>query len=145
MIMNNFVRALAWPFLWVMIAGLAGCTADFVSKDKAPRIEKLVYIPLLAPAEEGKTTSIIGSFDITHKDGVTVSVNTVVYDATGKEVSSGSIPLSEEALEISGTLGFGFEMNVAKKGNYTFRVSITDSKGRQSNQLDGTLRVTDIY
>jgi len=150
MTMNNFFRFAAWSVLWVMLAGLAGCTADFVSKDKRPKIANLVYIPLMAPAEEGKRTNIIGSFDITYidityKSGETVSVNSVAYDGGGKEVSSSSIRVDEDALKTSSTLGFGFDMNIAKKGDYTFRVSITDSKGRQSNQLDGTFRVTEIY
>jgi len=145
MTMNNFFRAMALPILWVMLSGPTGCSADFFNKDKSPKIANLDYIPLLAPAEEGKTTPIIGSFDITHKSGETVSVKSVAYDAEGKEVSSGSIALSEDALKASDTLGFGFDMSTAKKGNYTFQVSITDAKGRQSNKLDGTFRVTGIY
>ncbi len=72
-------------------------------------------------------------------------VNYVTYDADGKEVSKGSIPLSDSELKTSDTLGFGFDVSIAKKGDYTFMVSITNSKGRQSNKLQGTFKVTDLY
>ncbi len=145
MAMNNFVRSVALSALLILLAGSVGCKADFVSKDKLPMIANLVYIPQQAPVEEGKTTPIIGTLDIIEKSAETVSVNFVAYDAGGKEISSGSIPLSETELKKSDTLGFGFDMSTAKKGDYTFQVSVTDSKGRQSNRLEGTFKVTDIY
>lgn len=143
--MNNFVRSVALPVLLILLAGSVGCKADFVNKEKPPMIANLVYIPQQAPVEEGNTTSIIGTLDIIEKSGETVSVNFVAYDAGGKEVSSGSIPLSDNELKTSDTLGFGFDMSTAKKGDYTFQVSVTDSKGRQSNKLEGTFKVTDLY
>ncbi len=143
---HNFVRVIAVLVLWGTLVVSGGCTADFISrKDNPPKIANLVYIPQKAPIEEGKTTSIIGTFDIIHKNGETVSVNFVTYDAGGMEVSSGSIPLSASELKTSDTLGFGFDMSTAKKGDYIFKVSITNSKGRQSNKLQGTFEVTDLY
>jgi hypothetical protein len=139
--MKNSVRVVAFLILGIMLTGLAGCPLD---KDKPPKIANLVYIPQQAPMEEGKTTSIIGTFNILRGSGETVSINTVVLDAQGKEVSSGSIPLSEEALRTSNTLGFGFDMSTSKKGEYTFYVYITDGKGRQSNKLEGTFTVTGL-
>lgn len=136
---------MALPVLLILLAGSVGCKADFVNKEKPPMIANLVYIPQQAPVEEGNTTSIIGTLDIIEKSGETVSVNFVAYDAGGKEVSSGSIPLSDNELKTSDTLGFGFDMSTAKKGDYTFQVSVTDSKGRQSNKLEGTFKVTDLY
>jgi hypothetical protein len=143
---NNFVQTVGVLVLWVIFTALGGCTADFFSsKDNPPKIANLVYIPQKAPVEEGKTTSIIGSFDIIHKNGENVSVNYVAYGAGGTKVTSGSIPLTDKELKTSDTLGFGFDMSTAKKGDYTFEVSITDSKGKTSNQLDGIFSVTDIY
>jgi hypothetical protein len=107
------------------------------------KIANLVYIPQQAPVEEGKTTPIIGTFDIIHKSGETLSVNSVAYDAGGREVFSGSMPLSDTELKMSDTLGFGFDMSTAKEGDFTFQVSLTDSKGRQSSKLEGAFKVTD--
>ena len=142
---NIFPRAGAVVAVWFLLGGALGCTADFMSKEKTPKIANLNYIPLIAPAEEGKTTPMIGTFDIIHKSGETASVNVAAYDAGGKELSSGSIPLNEASLKASDTLGFGFDMSTAKNGDYTFQVSITDAQGRQSNKLEGTFRVTGIY
>lgn len=133
---------MALPVLWILLTGLAGCPME---KDKPPKIANLVYIPQQAPVEEGKTTSIIGTFNILHESGETATINNVVLDAQGREVSSGSVPVSEAALRTSTTLGFGFDMSTAKKGDYTFRVYITDDKGRKSNTLDGTVAVTGLF
>lgn len=139
---HNFVRAIAALVLCCTLAVSGGCTAD---KENPPKIANLVYIPQKAPVEEGKTASLIGTFDIIDKSGEIVMVNYVTYDADGREVSSGSIPLSDSELKTSDTLGFGFDMRTAKKGDYTFKVSISNSKGRQSNKLQGTFKVTDLY
>jgi hypothetical protein len=139
----KFVRVMALSMLWIMLTGLSAC--PMMDKNSPPEIENLVYIPQRAPVEEGKTTAIIGSFNITHKSGETASVNAVAYDSHGKEVASVSLPLDDAEQRTANTLAFGFDMSTATKGKYTFQVSIKDDKGRQSNALDGTFEVTDLY
>ena len=138
----NIIRAVAWSALWIMLTGLTGCPMD---KDNPPKIADLVYIPQQAPEDAGKTVAIIGSFDIIRESGETVSINTEVFDAQGNKVASDSSPLSDAALKMSNTLGFGFDMSTSKKGDYAFQLYIIDGKGRQSNRLDGNFAVTGLY
>lgn len=134
---------MAWLFLGTLFAtGLGGCSFD---KVKGPEITNLVYIPLQAPVEEGKTVSLNGMFNIIRKNGETASVQATVYDAQGKEVASTTIPLSDAALRTTDTLAFGVDVSTSKKGDYTFQVAVTDSTGRLSNKLEGTFAVTDLF
>jgi hypothetical protein len=128
--------------MWIMLTGLSGCPMD---RGNPPKIANLVYIPQQAPVDEGKSTAIIGTFDITREMGEIVSINTEAFDAQGKKISSGSFPMSDAALKTSDTLGFGFDMSTSVKGEYTFQIYIIDSRGQQSNRLVGTYAVTGIY
>ncbi len=140
---STIIGAMAWLFLGTLFAtGLGGCSFD---KGKGPEIANPVYIPLQAPVDEGKTIALNGTFDIVRKNAETASVRTIVYDAQGKEVSSETIPLSDAALRTADTLAFGVDVSTSKKGDYTFQVAVTDSTGRESNKLDGTFAVTDLY
>ncbi|HYA86086.1 MAG TPA: hypothetical protein VEI57_03335 [Nitrospirota bacterium] len=139
---HNFIRAMAWSALWVMLTGLTSCPLD---RDKTPKIADLVYIPQQAPVDTGKTVAIIGTFDIIRESGETASIDTAVFDAQGNKVSSESFPLSDAALKTQSTLAFGFDMSTAKTGEYAFQLYIIDSKGKQSNKLDGTFAVTGLY
>lgn len=143
MITLKFIRVMTLSVLWIILTGLSGC--PMMDKNSPPKIANLVYIPQQAPVEEGKTTSIIGTFNITHKSGETASINSVAYDAHGKEVSSVSLPVDDAAQRTADTLGFGLDMSTVTKGEYTFQVYIKDDKGRQSNKLDGTFEVTGLY
>ncbi len=142
---STIIGAMAWLFLGTLFAtGLGGCSLD--NKGKGPEIANLVYIPQQAPVDdEGKTTALNGTFDIVRKNAETASVRTIVYDAQGKEVSSETIPLSDAALRTADTLAFGVDVSTSKKGDYTFQVAVTDSTGRESNKLDGTFAVTDLF
>lgn len=142
MTMLNLIRAVVWTSLWIMLTGLSGCPLDM---DKPPRIADLVYIPQQVPEDAGKTTAVIGTFDITQESGEIMSINTEAFDAQGKKVSSESFPLSDATLKTSSTLGFGLDMSASKKGEYAFQIYIIDSKGRQSNKLDGTFAVTGLF
>lgn len=113
--------------------------------EKPPVIDNLVYEMQAVPVQEGGTANVTGTFDITQEIGEMASVNTVVYDSQGKQISSNSVPLTDASLRTSDSLGFGVEINNSKKGDYTFRVYVTDTKGRQSNALIGTVKVTDIF
>lgn len=141
---HNFINAVVLAVLWTALSGLSGCPIDTL-KNSPPEIANLVYIPSQAPVDEGKTTPIIGSFNILNEGGETASIKTAAYDARGKQVASETMPLSDATLRTAKTLGFGFDMSTAQKGNYTFQVSIMDEKGRQSNKLDGTFSVTGLY
>jgi hypothetical protein len=143
MISFKFIRIMALSTLWIMLTGLSAC--PMMDKNSPPEIENLNYIPQRAPVDEGKTTAIIGSFNITHKNGETASVNVEAFDAHGKKVASVTLPLDDAEQRTANTLAFGLDMSTAKKGKYTFNVFIKDDKGRQSNALDGTFEVTDIY
>lgn len=134
---------MGWLVFGTMFAtGLGGCSLD---KAKGPEIANLVYIPLQAPVEEGKTTSINGMFNVLREKGEIASVHTIVYDALGREVASATIPLSDTALRTSDTLAFGVDVSTSQKGDYTFQVAVTDGKGRLSNKLDGVFAVTDLF
>jgi len=140
--MLNFIRTMTWSVMWIMLTGLSGCPMD---RDSPPKIANLVYIPQQAPVDEGKSTAIIGTFDITREMGEIVSINTEAFDAQGKKVASESIPVSDATLKTSSTLGFGFDMSTSFKGVYAFQIYIIDSKGQQSNRVDGTFAVTDLF
>lgn len=136
-------RIMTLLFLGILFAtGLGGCSLD---KEKGPEIANLVYIPLQAPVDEGKTIALNGTFNIVRKNAETASVRAIVYDAQGKEVSSATIPLSDTVLRTTDTLAFGVDVSTSKKEDYTFQVAVTDSTGRESNRLDGTFAVTDLY
>jgi hypothetical protein len=139
----KFVRIMVLSTLWIMLTGLSAC--PMMDKNSPPEIANLNYIPQRAPMEEGKTTAIIGSFNIIHKSSETASVNVDAYDANGKKVASVSLPLDDATQRAADTLAFGIDMSTATKGKYTFHVFIKDDKGRQSNSLDGTFEVTGIY
>ena len=36
-------------------------------------------------------------------------------------------------------------MSASKKGEYAFQIYVIDSKGRQSNKVDGTFAVTGLF
>ena len=141
--MLNVIRALVWSVVWIMLTGLTGC--PMMDRDRPPEIADLVYIPQQAPEDAGKTAAIIGTFDITRKSGETASINGVVFDAQGNKIAAESIPLNDASLKTSDTLGFGFDMSTSRRGEYTFQLYIIDSKGKQSNRLDGTFAVRGIY
>ena len=140
--MLKLIRIMVWIVLLTIITGFADWP---MFKDEPPKIADLVYIPQRAPVDEGKSTAIIGTFDITYENGETAYINTEAFDAQGNKVASGSFPLNDAALKTSGTLGFGIDMNTSRKGDYTFEVYIIDSKGRPSNRLDGTFKVTGVF
>ncbi len=134
-------QAILLPFLAFLVAGLAGCSVDKGN----PEIANLVYIPQKAPVEEGKTANIIGTINVLRESGETASVNTVVLDETGKQLAAGSLPVSGGTGGATNALGFGLSIDISRKGDYLFQVYVVDSKGRQSNRLDGTFRVTDVF
>lgn len=138
----KFNRIMAWLVIWIMLTGLAGCPMD---RDKPPKIANLVYIPQQEPVDAGKKTAVIGTFDIIRESGDTMSINSETFDAQGKKVASESFPLSDATLKTSSTLGFGFDINTSLKGVYAFQIYIIDSKGKQSNRVDGTFAVTDLF
>ena len=99
----NLIRAVVWTSLWIMLTGLSGCPLDI---DKPSRIPDLVYIPRQVPEDAGKTTAVIGTFDIIQESGEIMSINTEAFDAQGKKVSIGVCPLSDATLKTSAPLGF---------------------------------------
>jgi len=140
---STIMRMAGGLFFGLLVAtALGACSLD---KQKGPEIANLVYIPMQAPAEEGKTVALNGTFNVEQRTGEIVSVRTVVYDAQGKEVASATIPLDDPGLRTADTLGFGVEVSTAKKGDYTFQVAVTDGKGKLSNKLEGTFAVTDLF
>jgi hypothetical protein len=135
----------AFPLIligWLLLAGLSGCLNRM---DEGPKIANLNYATLRAPADEKGIFTVTGIFNIVRARGETVSVNTVVYDAQGKQVAKESIPLTDTALRTSDTLAFGIDCSAAKKGAYTFLTSVQDSNGKQSNGLMGTFTITDVF
>jgi|GEM_PF-6383537 len=127
---------------WLPLVGLSGCLNRM---DEGPKIANLTYATSRAPLEEKGVFTVTGTFNITRAQGETASVNTIVYDAQGKQVAEESIPLTETALRTSDTLAFGIDCSAAKKGVYTFLTSVKDNKGRQSNGLTGTFTITDVF
>jgi hypothetical protein len=122
-------------------AGIGGCVFE---KDRGQEIANLVYIPSDAPVEQGRTETVIGTFNIIELHPETASVNTVVFDAQGKKISETPIILNDASLQTSDTLAFGIGISASTKGRYTFQVYTVDRKGRQSNRLTGTFTVTDL-
>jgi hypothetical protein len=128
---------------WLSLVGLSGCLNRI--DNEGPKIANLTYATLRAPLEEKGVFTITGTFDLIRAQGETASVNTIVYDAQGKQVAEESIPLTDTALQTSDTLAFGIDCSSAKKGVYTFLTSVKDNKGRQSNGLTGTFTITDVF
>ncbi|HUI46615.1 MAG TPA: hypothetical protein VL122_11620 [Nitrospirota bacterium] len=128
--------------LLLALAGLSGCLNRM---DEGPKIANLIYATLRAPLEEKGVFTVTGAFNIIHAQGETASVNTIVYDAQGKQVAQESIPLTDTALRTSNTVAFGIDCSTAKKGVYTFLTSVKDDKGRQSNGLMGAFAITDVF
>ncbi len=141
---KSYVRTLAGLLgMGIMLAGLTACPLE--KKPPTTQIANLVYGLLRVPVQEGRSTTLTGTFNIIHKTAETDSVSTVVYDAQGKQVAVETIPLGDSSLRTSDTLAFGVDTSIAKKGLYTFQVYVTDSKGGQSNRLAGTFAVTDVF
>ncbi len=127
---------------WFALAVLSGCSTRV---NKGAKIANMTYATLRAPMDEKGVFTVTGSFNIIRTQGETVSVNTVVYDAQGKQIAEASIPLTDTELRTSNTLAFAIDCSAAKKGVYTFITSVKDSNGRQSNGLMGTFAITDIF
>jgi hypothetical protein len=129
--------------LVTMLSVLPGCFRE--GSKENPEIKNLVYIPLAAPVEEGKATPIIGTFNILRERGESASITAAAFDPSGRQVATETLPLGDQSLKVATTLGFGFDMPVSKKGDYLFQVFLTDSSGRQSNRLNGTFAVSDLF
>ncbi len=132
----------AGMLLIAALAGLAGC-AD--NSNKPPVLANVVYELRAQPVQEGGSANVIGSFDVIERSAETAAIHTVVVDSSGKQVGGTVVQLTDAPLRISDSVGFLVQIPLSKKGEYTFRVFITDSDGRQSNSLSGTFAVTDVF
>ena len=95
-------------------------------------ISCLVYLP-----RDRYTTAV----DFADAGGDLTSLNVVVLDPSGKQVSNTSTPVQGASGHVSGTIQGAVTVPTSNIGTFTFNLSATDAGGSVSNVLTGAFRI----
>jgi len=110
---------------------------------QAPGISNLQYSPNTAvQGQGGGSITASGTIDFIDADGNISTLTINSYDSLGNQLASNTSLVSGASGVTSGSIIIAAVINTSVKGNYTFKIFITDSTGLQSNVLTGTFSVT---
>lgn len=126
---------------------LTGCGGGGGGGDSgvAPTISSLFYSPTYAYVNDGGgQIPVDGSVSFVDQDGDLSTVTLRVLDSTGQAVIDEVAPISGASGITSGSLSVQVTISTAVADNYTVQVFVTDASGHQSNQLEGSFRITDF-
>jgi hypothetical protein len=119
-----------------------GGGGDGASPAHPPSISLLSYNPTSFPVSSYGTAIADGSVYFTDSGGDVATVTIRVTDSQGNEVSSLSMPIYGAEGQVSGTIGGAVQVPTSVAGLYTVHLSISDSRGDMSNELDGVVTIT---
>jgi hypothetical protein len=122
----------------LMLASCGGGGGSSVAH--VPSIADLAYTPSVIPAGAGSVV-VTGAVSFYDEGGDIQTVTVRITDTQGNEVSSISMPILGAEGQTSGIIGGNFAAPTYIAGQYTIHLSIADSQGAYSNELDGLLTV----
>lgn len=131
-------------FITVLALTFFGCGNEGgkSSPQHAPSISNLQYSPDIAfLGQGGGSVTATGTIDFIDTDGNISTLTLAVYDLSGNQKIIKTIPITGIAGIKTGRIDFVAILNTTVKGDYTFKIYISDSAGLQSNTLIGTFSV----
>ena len=136
-------RILRTLFVGIAIASLAACGGGGSggSDPTPPQLSNLTFSPTDTAQTKGGTFAVQGTVDFADAGGDLSSLNVVVMDAAGKQVSSTSTPVQAASGQRSGTIQGSVTVPTSNVGTFTFKLTATDAGGSVSNVLTGTFRI----
>jgi hypothetical protein len=109
----------------------------------APTISNLQYSPnTVVQGQGGGSITATGTIDFIDIDGNISTLTITSYDSLGNQTASNTSPITGASGITSGSIGIAAIVDTTVKGNFTFKIYVTDSTGLQSNVLTGTFSVT---
>lgn len=121
-------------FTLVAAFALAGCSDD------PPSIRMLEYSP--NAASQGVMASISGMVNYTDSDGDISQSQFDLVAPSGMAQTSSLIPIANVNQGPLGMVDFTIDFTPLEVGVYHFDVWIVDLQGRESNRLQGPIRVS---
>jgi hypothetical protein len=121
-------------FTLVAALALAGCSDD------PPSIRMLVYSP--NAASQGVMASISGTVNYSDPDGDISQSQFDLVAPSGMAQTSSLVPISDVTQGPLGMVDFTINFTPMEVGLYHFDVWIVDLQGRESNRLQGPIRVS---
>ena len=106
-----------------------------------PTLSNLKYSPIDTAQSAGGTFAVQGTVDFADAGGDLTSLNVVVLDPSGKQVSNTSTPVQGASGHVSGTIQGSVTVPTSNIGTFTFNLSATDAGGSVSNVLTGAFRI----
>ena len=106
-----------------------------------PTISNLTYGPNPVPVGADGTVTENVSLNFTDSDGDLSTLNATIFDANGQQLFTTSTSISGISGQTSGILSGSFVVSINNVGVFTFRLSVTDLRGSESNRLSGTVHV----
>lgn len=131
----------AWLVAAAMLVGCGGGPSS-PPPSSPPVISNLAYSPHSVVQNPGGTSSLLGRIDFTDAGGDLATVTLVASDSHGAVVGSATGPVQGAAGKTSGTVQASVTFKVDTAGLYTIKVSASDQGGANSNELQGTFRVS---
>jgi hypothetical protein len=108
----------------------------------APSLSNLQYSPQAAFINDGGGfIDIFGTIDFTDPDGDLASFVIIVFDSSHVEVGRLSGPIVGAAGITAGQAAFVMTVDTTVAGDFSFSTYVVDSKGNQSNALNGTFPI----
>src|SRR5271168_29117 len=105
-----------------------------------PVLSNLNYSPTDTAQTQSGTFAVQGTVDFTDAGGDLKTLEAVVYDPSGKQVSDNSAPV-QGASGTSGTIQGSVTVPTSSIGTFTFKLTATDNAGSVSNVLTGSFRI----
>jgi Bacterial Ig-like domain len=136
-------------FLRTVLAALAGASLTACggggggssASPTPPVLSNLNYSPTDTAQTQSGTFAVQGTVNFTDAGGDLKSLEVVVSDPNGKQVSDDSTPVQGASGQTSGTIQGSVTVPTSTAGTFTFKLTATDAAGSVSNALTGTFRV----
>jgi hypothetical protein len=132
-------------FAAVMGASLTACGGGggggSGSSPTPPVLSNLNYSPTDTAQSQAGTFAVQGTVDFADAGGDLKSLEVVVLDPSGKQVSDSSTPVQGASGQTSGTIQGSITVPISTVGTFTFKLTATDNAGSVSNALTGTFRI----
>ncbi len=133
--------------LRILLAAIAGAALTACggggggsSSPTPPVLSNLIYSPTDSAQSPTGTFAVQGTVDFADAGGDLKSLEVVVYDPSGKQVSDNSAPVQGSS-GTSGTIQGSVTVPTSTVGTFTFKLTATDNAGAVSNALTGSFRI----
>ena len=141
MIGTRVLRTLLAGVALATLAACGGGGSGGAAAPTPPTLSNLKYSPIDTAQSAGSTFAVQGTVDFADAGGDLTSLNVVVLDPSGKQVSNTSTPVQGASGHVSGTIQGSVTVPTSNVGTFTFNLSATDAGGSVSNVLTGTFRI----